>query len=449
MLLKIEIPTSIIEKSVDLALSEPRVSRGDFFHEIRAAFKRSLGEIFASSGLGVKDNETLGYTNYLRQGTQLHWNPIVKFQGWNKEIRTKLDLEFCNKYGHDDYSLRAINYTDRVPANLPALTSLSGVFSLGNIVMLVENTNCELEVTLGDSVFAVGCAYHISKRKKKSYFCLLGIWFDPELINSIIQSKLENYEENKDDLDEIRLGTNSYPMLYINRITGDLYTCSCFEEHLSVSSDIERFLPFGNSEEGLKDRVRNIGIADGVCHFCSGGMPKQEYGHSMYYSSFMQRHLPYHTLLSRMTFDRDIYEGEEYRQIENELREKFGYPKIGERWVTETTLFKMVSAIMPDHEVIHHYRGAELDGLEIDIWLPELQLGIEYQGEQHYKVIEHWGGKEGLEKRMANDRKKKKLCQSLGYSLIEVKYSEELSEERIKQKIDKALRDKSNRNLET
>lgn len=436
---KIEIPTNIVENSIDLALSKPIELRGNFFHEIRAAFKKYLETIFESNGLQVNSNGTLGYTNYLKQGVQVWWNPIIKKTGWNNDIRQELDLEFCSRYGHDDYSLLAINYIDRTPASLPALSSLSDIFSIGNILLLVENKDCELEITLGDGIYSTGYSYHISKKKKKSYFCLFGMWFSPDLINSLIQLKLTGHKESKNELDEIRLGTISYPMLYIDRITGNLFTCSCFNGYFNTADDIARFLPYGNSEKDLINRVKDIKSVDGICHFCCGGIPKHEYGNSMYYSSFLQKYLPYHRLLSRIRYGKETYAKEEYRQVENELREQFGYPKVGQQWVTETTLHKMVCMIFQGHKVIHHYRGIELEGLELDIWLPDFKLGIEYQGEQHYQVIKHWGGQMGLEKRIMNDEKKKGLCNKLGYHLIEIKYTEDISEQLIKKKVAKVI----------
>ena len=438
---KIEIPNHIVESSIDLALSRPVGSRGHFFHEIRSAFKQHMEEIFESNGLSVNPKGTLSYTNYLKHGTSVRWNPIIKHTGWNNDNQKELDLEFCARYGHDDYSLSAINYIDRTPASLPSLSSLSDTFSIGNILLLTENKDCELEITMDDGIYSTGYAYHISKRKKKSYFCLFGISFYPDLINSLIQSRLSKHKEGKQELDEIRLGTISYPVMYIDRITGGLYTCSCFSGYFDIAGDIERFLPYRSSEEGLRHRVRNIRTIEKICHFCGGstGIPKFEYGHSMYYSSFLQRYLPYHGLLSRMKYGKATYEGEEYRQVENELREKFGYPKIGQQWVAETTLYKIVCILFPDNEIVHHYRGAELEGLELDIWLPEYHLGIEYQGQQHYNVIEHWGGEKGLKKRVANDRKKRRLCKKLGYHLIEIKYTEEMSEELVKKKMAKAI----------
>ena len=432
---KIVIPTSIVDKSVDKALSKNYETRGNFFHEIRAAFKKNLEEIFESSGLMTNHTGTLGYTNYLKQGVHRPLGSIIKYTGWNHDIKKELDLDFCAKYGHDDYSLEAINYIDRTKTSLPALSSLSGVFSIGNILLLVENKDCEIELSLGEGIYSTGYAYHISKRKRKSYFCLFGIWFEPELIDSIIKKNLNKHKGGKSELDEIRLGTISYPILYIDRVTGKLFTCSCFDGYFDIRNDIERLLPYGNSEEGLRKRVQELKILDGICNYCSGGVPKHEYGDAMYYSSFLQRYLPYHSLLSRIKYGRDVYEGDEFRRIEDELRERFGYPKVGQQWVTETTLYKIVSMLFPDYEVVHHYRGPELEGLEVDIWLPELNIGIEYQGEQHYKVIEHWGGEEGLKKRIENDRKKKRLCKKLGYHLVEIKYTEEVTTQLVKEKL--------------
>ncbi|BAP55903.1 hypothetical protein THII_1606 [Thioploca ingrica] len=436
---QIKIPTSIVESSIELALSRTATSRGDFFHEIRIAFKKNMEKIFMASGLMINSSGTLSHTSYLKQGVHQRWSSIVKYTGWNNDIKQELDFDFCAKYGHDDYSLIAINYLDRTSVLLPSLFSLSGVFSIGNILLLVENKDYKVELSLGDEIRSTGYAYHISKRKKKSYFCLFGIWFKPELINSIIENKLAKHEQTKEEFDEIRLGVISYPMLYIDRVTGNLCTCSCFSGYFDIYNDIERLLPYGNSEEGFRNRIKNLKIMDGLCHFCSGGLPRQEYGHSMYYSSFLQRYLPYHNLLSRIRYGRTTYEGDEYRKVENELREHFGYPKVGQQWVTETMLYKIVVMLFPDFKVIHHYRGLELQGLELDIWLPEINVGIEYQGEQHYKVIEHWGGKEGLEKRMESDRKKKKLCDELGYHLIEFKYTEEITEQLVRKKVSKYI----------
>jgi len=378
---------------------------------------------------------TLGFTNYLNRATYKKYESIWRTTGWDNSIDVELDLEFCAKYGHDDYSLRALNYLDRTPSSLPALASLEGLATIGNILLLVENGNYEVDVVFGDGIRAIGYAYDVSSRKKKSYFCLFGVSFEQSLIRAASDKQRESHTDDVADLDEIRLGTIGFPVLYIDRVTGRLFTCSCFDGQFDTAQDLERRIPYGNSEEGLIEQIKNIGIADSICHYCNGGIPKYEYGNSMYYSSFLQRYLPYFTLMARKEYGKKILDENESRLIEDGLRERFGYPKIGQQWITETTLFKLISMVFPDNEIVHHYRGKELEGLELDIWFPNLLLGIEYQGEQHYKIIDHWGGKDGFEKRTENDRKKKQLCKKLGYRLVEFDYAEKIEEELIRKKL--------------
>ena len=176
-------------------------------------------------------DRTLASVTYLRDGVSDAWEPIIKYTGYNNDKRMELGLEFCAGYGHGDYSLGAINYLDSPRSFSPALASMKDVFSIGNILILVGNGDYGIEPVLGKGIRATGYSYHIGKRKRKSYFCLFGVHFSPDLINPIIKSRLAGYEEQKEDLDEIRISGVYYPVLYINRFTGEFYTCSCFDGH--------------------------------------------------------------------------------------------------------------------------------------------------------------------------------------------------------------------------
>jgi hypothetical protein len=145
----------------------------------------------------------------------------------------------------------------------------------------------------------------------------------------------------------------------------------------------------------------------------------------MYYSGFAQRFLPYIGLFARR--DGQGAPGDT-RAAENAVRKHFGFPAIGERWASETMLLRIVESLVAPSKVVHHYRGKELEGLEIDIWIPEQRIGLEYQGEQHYQALEHWGGAEGLIRRQSNDKRKRDLCRGLGYKLVEFRFDEELTE---------------------
>lgn len=121
---------------------------------------------------------------------------------------------------------------------------------------------------------------------------------------------------------------------------------------------------------------------------------------------------------------------------ENEVRQAFGHYKKGNRWTSETILYQLVESNYPEHTIKRHYRPEFLDGLELDIFLKDAEVGIEYQGIQHYEAVDHWGSEEGLEKRKERDEKKKWLCEEHGIELVHVRYDQELTDALIERKID-------------
>lgn len=125
--------------------------------------------------------------------------------------------------------------------------------------------------------------------------------------------------------------------------------------------------------------------------------------------------------------------------IENEVRRKFGHKKIGEAWISETILYYIVKKLFPEYEIKRHYRPKILEGLELDIYVEDINLGIEYQGIQHYKPIKHWGGEESLKKLKARDKKKRKLCDKNNINLLYFEYTDDLNEDFVKDKIKSIL----------
>lgn len=123
------------------------------------------------------------------------------------------------------------------------------------------------------------------------------------------------------------------------------------------------------------------------------------------------------------------------RAIENSVREQLGFKKVGEAWVSETMLFHIVQKLFPTEKIIRHYRPSWLDGLELDIYLPDLNIGLEYQGIQHFQAVEHWGGQKQLRKQQEHDARKKRLCKELGVKLVCINYDEPLYAEHIHMRI--------------
>lgn len=132
------------------------------------------------------------------------------------------------------------------------------------------------------------------------------------------------------------------------------------------------------------------------------------------------------------------------KKIENIVREEFGFRKIGERWTSETLLCQIVCGIFPSTDVLRHHRPDWLGGLELDIFIPGLDLAFEYQGQQHFHPIEAWGGEEALDRQIARDKKKVMICNQRGVKLIAVDYTEPLVKDHIVARIEQESEQFSN-----
>lgn len=119
-----------------------------------------------------------------------------------------------------------------------------------------------------------------------------------------------------------------------------------------------------------------------------------------------------------------------------ELKNKSYY--LGERercWANERRMKELIQIIYPDKELKNNDRTT-LNGLEIDCYVPELKIGFEYNGEQHYNHIKifHKTEKEFAAQK-ERDIEKNKRAKELGINLITIKYDEELSEDLIRSKL--------------
>lgn len=113
-----------------------------------------------------------------------------------------------------------------------------------------------------------------------------------------------------------------------------------------------------------------------------------------------------------------------YRAIILELSEN-GY--ISKRWKSEFSLYILVKLYF--ESAIYQYRSDWLQGQSLDIYIPELKLGIEYQGMQHYEAIDLFGGENGLKATQERDIIKRKKCKENKVRLFEWHYSTEITDE--------------------
>nr|MCR4949716.1 hypothetical protein [Solobacterium sp.] len=110
----------------------------------------------------------------------------------------------------------------------------------------------------------------------------------------------------------------------------------------------------------------------------------------------------------------------ERTRIRTELTEQ---GVIKPRWKHELSLFRTLRRKYPD--TLYQYRPEWLELQSLDMYIPSLRTGIEYQGVQHYRKVNFFGGEEALLHRWELDQRKKKLCGENGVRVIEWPYDVE------------------------
>lgn len=103
-------------------------------------------------------------------------------------------------------------------------------------------------------------------------------------------------------------------------------------------------------------------------------------------------------------------------------------------------LLEVVKEIFPNQKVVLEYNVADRGGLFIDIFLPRLNIGFEFDGEQHFRYIEHFHGDvHGFLKAQRRDAEKDELCGEKGIKLVRIAYDEPMTKEFVTQRIEEAL----------
>jgi len=122
-------------------------------------------------------------------------------------------------------------------------------------------------------------------------------------------------------------------------------------------------------------------------------------------------------------------------EAENEIRDEMNYPPIGKPSLTETKLYQLVKSVFKGYEAIRHAKLSFLGRQHLDIYIPELRLAVEYQGEQHFKPIDFWGGTEALKASQERDEKKREVCERHGIAIRYFSYKDEVSSELIRRRL--------------
>lgn len=132
---------------------------------------------------------------------------------------------------------------------------------------------------------------------------------------------------------------------------------------------------------------------------------------------------------------RCLNDGNVWDVLPHQLLRGVGCPKCrqskGERIVELFLISKNI-------QYIKEYRFSDCrdkQPLPFDFYLPDINTCIEYDGQQHYKPFDRWGGNNTLQGTQRRDKIKNKYCISNGIKLIRVPYTIKNIEEYISKRL--------------
>lgn len=94
---------------------------------------------------------------------------------------------------------------------------------------------------------------------------------------------------------------------------------------------------------------------------------------------------------------------------------------MGVQWRSEYKLYRFFKFFFND--AVFQYRAEWLGEQSYDIYIPSLNVAVEYQGKQHYDVVPYFGGLEKYYENQRRDERKRQLSKEQGISLYEWKYT--------------------------
>ena len=203
-------------------------------------------------------------------------------------------------------------------------------------------------------------------------------------------------------------------------VTGERKFCRCHSDaHAGMVSDAKSRVPSFVADSWPHHVINLLEHAvyrEGLCHFC---VSEQHGGdaHLEWYGSQIREHYgPYLDFLIRST-DMDI------NTAKSEARRRLSIS----RWVREDELYQLVSKLFPTRIIRREASPPWLGRQRLDVFLPELGLAIEHQGEQHYRPIGAFGGDQGFERTRERDERKRALCYNNGVTVIDIRFDQPLT----------------------
>ena len=119
--------------------------------------------------------------------------------------------------------------------------------------------------------------------------------------------------------------------------------------------------------------------------------------------------------------------GESFEQKPNNFLRGFGCPNCNSSYGESTVkvfLWKYKINFTQQYAINNENVLCTNKKIYVDFYLPDQNTFIEFNGEQHYKPIEFWGGENAFEKQQIRDNALRQYCKEHKIKLIEIPYSQ-------------------------
>ena len=203
-------------------------------------------------------------------------------------------------------------------------------------------------------------------------------------------------------------------------VTGSRSFCSCHRiAHramiLEANERTPSFAP-GSWPHRVVSLLEDVNYLDGLCHFCVAKTHGDDVPSDWYGSQIREHYDPYIDLLVHSTdMDRRTAKAEARRRLSLS------------RWIREDELYRLVFRLFPGHTIRREASPPWLGQQRIDIYLPDLKLAIEHQGEQHYRPVGAFGGEEAFAMVRERDERKRTLCVEHGVTVVDIRFDAPLT----------------------
>lgn len=115
-----------------------------------------------------------------------------------------------------------------------------------------------------------------------------------------------------------------------------------------------------------------------------------------------------------------------FENFNEELRKKIGVKLSTGTFVNELHVYKLINEYFTPYKVIHQGSPSWLSPQKFDVYIPQLNLAIEYQGEQHFFPLKIYGGENGFVKNIERDKRKKDLATANSVIIEYINYTDDI-----------------------